>query len=54
MKITDTQTLYAHWKQNKILYSTLSIYCANYTKGSSPYMVYYSGNCSVHDNGNDD
>ncbi len=54
VKITAAQTLYAHLKQNKILYSTLSIYCANYTKESSPYMVYYSGNCSVHDDGNDD
>ena len=53
VKITSTQTLYAYWKLDKVLYSTLSIYCANYTKGNSPYMVYYSGNCSIHDDGND-
>jgi len=37
----------------KITYSTMSISCANYTKGSSPYAIKYTGNCSVHDDGND-
>lgn len=37
----------------KITYSTMTISCANYTKGSSPYAIKYSGNCSVHDDEND-
>ena len=44
--ITSNQTLYAHWKSDKITCSNLTYKCSNTSKGSD-YKLTYNGKCEV-------
>ena len=47
---TNKKIFYAKWKQNNTVLNSYK--CANKTVGSAPYVMEYSGNCQVIDDGN--
>lgn len=51
---TEDGTMYANWKEAEIKYNNIAndFMCANKTVGKAPYLLNYTGDCSIHDDGN--